>query len=558
MDSKAVHELFSQQQPIVSFTHPSEYTLESDSLFANIGKNVRSFYRSTFPKKLEEGQIHVKVYHHFGVYYVCLYTALPTLEDKHVIFLIDVLHHISRCKTNKIVVCATEIKENISVQKIDVSNVLEKVRNIILIRKEFEILYLTSVDTIAPKWMSMTPVTTTKNVDVYVSHSLNKERRACGAITTSYSIDISFAHGVYEALLYRGDKILERFDFPYEKIFAKEVKEGDRLILRGLFSDYDCVLSPKSRLPEGYSTFPIPQLFRYAERLNIPYKNSNFNVDQLLKTLALGYGVKGQVGAHLELALTNIPSLPSEYCHAIHDVTKLRSKLSQIKTVGICGCKGAGKTTLCQDVFNVEIVGEELGSTFVPRVYSSEKLSDVMIVDFPSTNDSNSVAAQLAIDEMALCDCFVLLVCCSGKFGRVDVEADLCHVIGYNKPVLICLTRLDKKDGHDISEKAFAELRENFIDTYSHNEPTVASYFKSHPENIILTSFKKTTQPHHIIKLVSQERRDNPEGKAWKIYYDSRMVMYQDSELYYIQKDKRPYIKGGEVIIEWIQNTIVS
>jgi GTP-binding protein EngB required for normal cell division len=152
-------------------------------------------------------------------------------------------------------------------------------------------------------------------------------------------------------------------------------------------------------------------------------------------------------------------------------------RAQDIICVGIVGLKGAGKTTMIQQVFGVEARGEafdRLGilGTQRTQVYAVE---DKLIVDYPGSDESLLEAQRDFEERLIIASIAVILIDGSNKdAGTEPTRQFIEKMIQATRPFLICFTQIDRLNdlGHLVA------WRDQLIEALKRNSPIIASHLE--------------------------------------------------------------------------------
>jgi len=162
------------------------------------------------------------------------------------------------------------------------------------------------------------------------------------------------------------------------------------------------------------------------------------------RTIGLALGPVGWIVTGAWLAIDLMGPAYRKTVPSIVHVAMLRQIIQNRISIGVVGDGSVGKDALFKSVFGVDTgnVSPIAGSTIDTQVYEQDEDGSVQLVNFPGFNDFRPDVESLTNDHLNHTDIFVLVVDVNRGISNTDIEI-LSKLKAYNRPVLVCLNKLD-------------------------------------------------------------------------------------------------------------------
>ncbi len=145
---------------------------------------------------------------------------------------------------------------------------------------------------------------------------------------------------------------------------------------------------------------------------------------------------------------------------AVIHIALLRNILTTKITVGVVGGGSAGKDSLMEAVFGIDSnIDPIAGSTESAMSYPLNERGNATIVNYPGFNDYRASVDTHTKDYLHHTDVFIMVVDITRGISGVDIE-NLNFIKRFNKPILVCLNKIDLARNSEDLRKLEAAARE--------------------------------------------------------------------------------------------------
>lgn len=163
----------------------------------------------------------------------------------------------------------------------------------------------------------------------------------------------------------------------------------------------------------------------------------------LTRTIGAALGPIGWIASGVWLAVDIAGPAYRATVPAVIHIAQLRQQLLKRITIGVVGDGSSGKDSLIHAVFSLDSdINPVAGSTQQARVYDLEPTGSIRVINYPGFNDYRSAVNEHVDDYLHHTDIFVLVVDANRGISGTDQKI-LENIKAFNKPVLICLNKMD-------------------------------------------------------------------------------------------------------------------